>query len=323
MNQKGFVNIILVVVIVVLVGAVGYFVLKDYRNKSSKILTDSAGLGIFRSDAFGIEIHYDRNRWVPKTGENAIGGIDELDSKEVDSRISASPRKYYIAWNYRDDDTVNSISKQYQSGCAVVNTYDGKVKKEKIEIKVAGNIFAQGCKTQLFSSSNLDSATIFEDLYLVHPQTNKGIAIRAASTFSIEKNRIDEIFNESETVISTLTFYQPTTQAEKELNEKLNPQTTLQQRDERRFNDIMIQTLTILRVYYDKNNTYPISLSELQYSTGKVPIAPTPPDGSCTEEQNKYKYTKTSSQTFQLTFCLGNERPPRPAGFQIITEKNI
>ncbi len=36
-----------------------------------------------------------------------------------------------------------------------------------------------------------------------------------------------------------------------------------------------------------------------------VPPAPPPADGSCTDAQNAYTYTRTSVTTYGLTFCLG------------------
>jgi hypothetical protein len=114
-------------------------------------------------------------------------------------------------------------------------------------------------------------------------------------------------------------------QAGKKYQDKLyaqNPDWAAKQRDERRLRDI-IQVLTILDMSRDIDNAYPISLDNLQHGIGHIPTAPVPPDGNCTEEQNKYKYTRTSPTTFKLTFCLGNQRPPLPAGFQTMTEKGI
>ena len=115
-------------------------------------------------------------------------------------------------------------------------------------------------------------------------------------------------------------------QAEKEYQEKWNaknPGLASEQRDERRFNDMMIQTYPALEMYYLTNNSYPASLSDLQYSIGMVPLAPIPADGSCSEEQNKYKYIRTSADTFELTFCLGAQREPLNAGYQVVTEKGV
>ncbi|MFH1175362.1 MAG: hypothetical protein V1698_01415, partial [bacterium] len=101
--------------------------------------------------------------------------------------------------------------------------------------------------------------------------------------------------------------------AQAEYKEKMfaeNPDLAVEERDNRRFNDIMIQTHGLLEMYYYSNDKYPDSLSELKYGTGKVPSAPTPVDGNCSAEQNNYRYTKISDDSFQINFCLGKERAP-------------
>ena len=205
MNQKGFANIILIVVIVILIGAVGYFAF--IKNWGQTKTIDSAGLGIFRSDAFGIEIHYDVNKWMPHVGADyLISGGDALDSKETNARIPSNPRKYYITWTYSDDD---HTLKEYQlSGCTGGNTFGGKIKRGGIEIKTAGGISVQGCKTEFFSSDPNVLSNILEDLYFIHPLTNKGIMMRVLSGPGVEKNRVDEIFASSEAAIATIKFYQ-------------------------------------------------------------------------------------------------------------------
>ena len=154
------------------------------------------------------------------------------------------------------------------------------------------------------------------DIEISYSDYGKNVVIKAP----IDTSALDELYKQIEAG-------KDPSQAEKEYQEKLyaqNPDLAAKQRDERRFNDIMIQTWFMFEFYKDShNNEYPVSLDDLQYSTGKTPTAPIPADGNCTEEQNKYKYTRTSPTTFKLTFCLGNQRPPLPAGFQTMTEKGI
>ena len=66
-----------------------------------------------------------------------------------------------------------------------------------------------------------------------------------------------------------------------------------------------------LELYYDEHQTYPDSLNELTkpikgetfFTT--IPTAPKPADGSCTDEQNDYKYTKISADDYEITYCIG------------------
>jgi hypothetical protein len=81
--------------------------------------------------------------------------------------------------------------------------------------------------------------------------------------------------------------------------------------DARRLADVR-QIMTSLEVYYNEFDRYPRTLDQLAEEDmiymATVPQAPTPPGGSCTEEENKYTYTYSSDfQTFSLKFCLGGE----------------
>ncbi|MBI4054181.1 MAG: hypothetical protein HY397_02525 [Candidatus Doudnabacteria bacterium] len=170
-----------------------------------------------------------------------------------------------------------------------------------------------------------------EDRVTYHKQEKEGLEIEVQylnydKSFDIKQpidtSAIDEFYQQIEEG-------KDPEQAAKEYREKLfaqRPDLASQERDNRRFNDMMIQTYSMLEFYRDSNDGYPASLGELgelQYGIGKTPTAPTPADGNCSEEQNQYKYTRTGPNSFQLTFCLGSERPPLPAGFQTMTEKGI
>jgi hypothetical protein len=62
-----------------------------------------------------------------------------------------------------------------------------------------------------------------------------------------------------------------------------------------------------LYLYHHDQGRYPDSLLELQpkYIT-VLPIAPTPPDGPCTDTQNSYSYTKNGPDSYGLSYCLGS-----------------
>lgn len=119
-------------------------------------------------------------------------------------------------------------------------------------------------------------------------------------------------------------------QAEANYRKKLfekRPDLAIQERDNRRFLDMMISLLPALDYYYERNNVFPSNLADLKsvdISAGAADIqAPTPPDGDCTEEQNKYIYTKLGPNSYKVTFCMGGARSPIPGGFQSFTEKGI
>ena len=89
------------------------------------------------------------------------------------------------------------------------------------------------------------------------------------------------------------------------------------QRDQRRILDIK-QIQTALESYFNDAKQYPpeliiggsISYKGLSYIR-KVPSAPLPADGSCTEDNNIYKYRVVNEpqtgQSYTLTYCLGDD----------------
>jgi len=119
-------------------------------------------------------------------------------------------------------------------------------------------------------------------------------------------------------------------QAEEDYKKKLfekRPDLAVQERDNRRFLDMMISLLPALDYYHERNNVFPTNLADLKSADISARAAdlqaPTPPDGDCTEEQNKYTYTKLGPNSYKVTFCLGSARSSIPAGFQSFTEKGI
>ncbi len=66
------------------------------------------------------------------------------------------------------------------------------------------------------------------------------------------------------------------------------------------------QIESALELYRNDMQAYPASLNDL---VGKgftsVPVSPTPPDGTCTEEQNQYMYKLITPQRYTIEFCLG------------------
>src|SRR6185369_8323354 len=75
------------------------------------------------------------------------------------------------------------------------------------------------------------------------------------------------------------------------------------------------QIQTALELFYNDNGRYPAATAsaEVSMTDGKqkfstyiftYPQAPTPPDGGCTETNNKYRYEQTDGgKGYKLTFC--------------------
>lgn len=76
------------------------------------------------------------------------------------------------------------------------------------------------------------------------------------------------------------------------------------------------QIMTALELYYEDNGRYPKAVVNLKPKyIANIPIAPTPPDGSCTDLNNPYTYTqKSSGRDYSLSFCLGSSTGGYHAG---------
>lgn len=80
-----------------------------------------------------------------------------------------------------------------------------------------------------------------------------------------------------------------------------------------------------LNSYHDDFKRFPESLSELvpRY-IDKVPTAPEPPDGKCSEEDNRYKYRLVNPNDFRLGLCIGEATATAPAGpIEIYSNKSL
>lgn len=103
-------------------------------------------------------------------------------------------------------------------------------------------------------------------------------------------------------------------------------------RDARRVSDIT-QIRTALELYFNSKNEYPPNIGDpattenITINTGDtdahnvldgvikhgsivfmdpIPSAPTPHDGICTADTNKYIYKKVSNTYYTIKYCLGN-----------------
>lgn len=89
----------------------------------------------------------------------------------------------------------------------------------------------------------------------------------------------------------------------------------------------LVDTLTFaiaLESYFNDRNSYPDNLSILVPGyLQKIPVAPNPPDGSCTVSQNTYGYSKLSSTEYTLNFCLGSNAQNYTAGPHILSPAGI
>jgi len=102
-------------------------------------------------------------------------------------------------------------------------------------------------------------------------------------------------------------------------------------RDNRRVSDVM-SIQQALELYHRDEGFYPAALTpgqELLGSTtnnvylAKVPVAPTPADGICSEAANNYTYNFISDDRYTLNYCLGRETSKVTAGKRCATPTGI
>ncbi len=84
------------------------------------------------------------------------------------------------------------------------------------------------------------------------------------------------------------------------------------------------QEAKALELYHDDNESYPTSLQQLapEYIE-TLPQAPTPPDGTCTADQNTYQYRFIDKDNYRLTFCLGGDSSGLVGGMHTVTPLGI
>ena len=105
-------------------------------------------------------------------------------------------------------------------------------------------------------------------------------------------------------------------------------------RDAKRVADIK-QMQTALELYFNDKGRYPLS-TELNsgsiFSTSsagtstymvKVPTAPTPNDGSCSNVNNSYTYSSADGSSYALAFCIGGKTGSLAAGINTATPSGI
>lgn len=93
-------------------------------------------------------------------------------------------------------------------------------------------------------------------------------------------------------------------------------------RDAKRLADVR-QLASAAELYFNDNEHYPNGLDELvpQY-IAILPVVPTPQDGECTVDQNRYSYQSTG-KTYALTFCLGAPVGGYNPGLHVLSEQGI
>jgi len=97
-------------------------------------------------------------------------------------------------------------------------------------------------------------------------------------------------------------------------------------RDVERVNDIYLIQMA-LEEYYNKNNSYPATLTELNTGTEtyltEIPLAPVPVDGDCTEGENNYEYQFYGKNFYTISFCLGSDVKEISAGKNFASHHGI
>ena len=94
-------------------------------------------------------------------------------------------------------------------------------------------------------------------------------------------------------------------------------------RDAKRISDIR-QISSALELYQNDKQQFPENATGLlPVYIGTLPIAPEPPDGSCSPTDNRYSYSRPAKDSYQLTFCLGQATGGYGAGKHTLTPKGI
>ncbi|MCL5008842.1 MAG: hypothetical protein M1400_00680 [Patescibacteria group bacterium] len=94
-------------------------------------------------------------------------------------------------------------------------------------------------------------------------------------------------------------------------------------RDAKRMADVR-QMASALELYANDHRQYPKKFEDLTPNyIGQMPIAPLPADGSCTTDNNEYKYAQRGAEDYQLTFCLGQTTGGYAAGTHTLTKQGI
>lgn len=105
---------------------------------------------------------------------------------------------------------------------------------------------------------------------------------------------------------------------------KLVPVDDVTKRDNIRIEDVQQINKAIKLYYNDKNPYYPKNLKDLVPNyISKLPVAPTPADGDCSFYDNSYEYTLVSSESYVISFCLGNETSGYSAGYHTMNPNGI
>ena len=93
--------------------------------------------------------------------------------------------------------------------------------------------------------------------------------------------------------------------------------------DSKRLSDVR-QISAALELYFDSNKSYPENLNLIVPKfAATVPTAPTPAEGSCSEQDNSYAYYFKDSNNYELTFCLGSSVGGYSAGKHKLTFAGI
>ncbi|MDP3996437.1 MAG: hypothetical protein Q8P86_01935 [bacterium] len=106
MNQKGFANIILIVVVVVLVGVVGYFALS---KKSSVPNTTPVVEQTYRSAKFGLELKYPGDTFVVQGDDQYSKTLELMDKRYAGKDVELATVPNHFSVDLAKDNSVDSL----------------------------------------------------------------------------------------------------------------------------------------------------------------------------------------------------------------------
>lgn len=151
MNNKGFANIVIIVLIVILVGTISYFVFVKKSNEATPVninnqfgqetisipVNETASWKVFKSGMEGFSIKYP-NDWTVENSSNGNCGHNKLDDSDCRDRYDfVSPDGVRVRYVVHKDENDDRIGCGRQSLC----WSDGVMDLEKLNIQNLGQIF--------------------------------------------------------------------------------------------------------------------------------------------------------------------------------------
>lgn len=312
-KSKGNAAIGIIIVLVIIAGiSGGYFV---YKNQNE----DAAGLTTYKSDLFGLSVKYSPDIWLTRLESGTVSGLYSKERILAEPEFKLTPElregsgnaKYYFGWSYVLKAFYSNYDAWYELNCPPASSrasYELKEKVEKVSILIS-KTQAQGCKRMTYSQNSTTHYDIIrKNLYLIHPISGVAVELKGVSN-DVDQSKADMIFKQFDDVFTTITFYSPSNEVLKQLQNPKPQIPTLapdqqdliqiKQRDARKLAEI--QNIQIgLAQYHKEANDFPQNISSLIPKYLSVPSDAYGP-------LSLYNYFRCDKDTYHLAVSLENK----------------